>query len=286
MKTNKMNWLLILTFFVMSNAVFAQAKKEKLNERFNVNKDVEIEVDTRYADVIFETWSKNEVSVEAYVEGKRVEDALEDWDLSVSGNSSKVRISSSSGYGDATVINLDDLDDLDINIGPIVGGAVSIVEPVMEGIVGPLLESFAGTPLPAEFYNGLGNVKFDHEAYERDGKAYLKRYEKQMEQQFGPDFDKAMDKWEKENEGNCLNVSNIVIFSSIIIFFLTRGMRCEFHHVRIYLTIQKRYLANAIPIKKATHQMQVIENMIEIHDYTNSKTYPYVPRKITKRFDG
>lgn len=208
MKTKKMNWLLILTFFVMSNAVFAQAKKEKLNERFNVNKDVQIEVDTRYADVIFETWSKDEVSVEAYVEGKNVGDALEDWDLSVSGNSSAVRISSSSGYGDATVINLDDLDDLDINIGPIVGGAVSIVEPVMEGIVGPLLESFTGTPLPAEFYNGLGNVKFDHEAYDRDGKAYLKRYEKQMEQQFGPDFDKAMDKWEKENEGNW-NLGNL-----------------------------------------------------------------------------
>lgn len=208
MKNYKMNWLAILTFFVMSSTVFAQSKKEKLNERFNVNKDVEIEVDTRYADVIFETWSKDEVSIEAYVEGENVSEALEDWDLSVSGNSSKVRISSASGYGDATVINLDDLEDLDINIGPIVGGALGIVEPVMEGIVGPLLEGLSGTPLPAEFYNGMGKVKFDHKAYERDGKAYLKRYEKQMEEQFGPDFDKAMDKWEKENEGNW-NMGNL-----------------------------------------------------------------------------
>lgn len=204
MKTHKRNWLVILTFFVMSNAVFAQAKKEKLNERFNVNKDVEIQVDTRYADVIFETWNKNEVAIEAYVEGKNLGDAQEDWDLSVSGNSNRIRISSASGYGDATVIDLSDLEDLnlDLDIGPIVGGAVSIVEPVMEGIVGPLLEGLSGTRLPDEFYNGMGNIKFDHEAYEREGKAYLKRYEKQMENQFGPDFDKAMDKWEKENEGN------------------------------------------------------------------------------------
>lgn len=208
MKINRTNWLLALTFMVISTAVFAQAKKEKLNERFNVNKDVEIEVDTRYADVIFETWGKDEVLVEAYIEGKNVGDALEDWDLSVSGNSSNIRISSASGYGDAQVIVLDDLEDLELDLGPIVGGALGIVEPVMEGVVGPLLESITGTPLPNEFYDGIGQVRFDHEAYEREGKAYLKRYEKEIENQFGPDFDSAMDTWEKENEGHW-NLGNL-----------------------------------------------------------------------------
>lgn len=209
-RSNKMSYtnikgLLILTFFVISQAVFAQAKKEKLNEHFNVNKNVEIEVDTRYADVIFETWNKDEVVVEAFVEGKNVTNALDDWDLSVNGNSSKIRIRNTNGYGDATVINIDDLEnleDLNIDLGPIIGGAVSVVEPIMEGIVGPILEGLAGTPFPDEFYDGMGGVKFDHEAYEREGKSYLKRYEKQMEKQFGPDFDKAMKKWEKESQVN------------------------------------------------------------------------------------
>ena len=210
MNSTTIKKLLILACFVVSNAVFAQSKKEKLNERFNANKDVQIEVDTRYADVIFETWNKDEVVVEAYIEGENVANALEDWDLSVSGNSSKIRISSASGYGDATVIDLSDIEDLDLDVdlGSIVGGAISIVEPVMEGIVGPLLEGITGTPLPAEFYEGVGKIKFDHDAYEREGKAYLKRYEKEMEKQFGPDFDVAILKWEKENEGSW-NLGNL-----------------------------------------------------------------------------
>jgi len=188
---------------MLSGSVLAQAKKEKLKERFNTNKDVEIEVDTRYADVIFETWNKNEVSVEAYVEGDNADKALRDWDLSVSGNSNRIRVSSSSGYrGNDTVIYLDDLDNLNLNLNleEIVGEALNIVEPVLEGVVGPVLEGLTGTPLPVEFYEELGKTKFDHDAYRKEGRAYLKRYEKEMEQSFGPEFDEAMEKWEKEND--------------------------------------------------------------------------------------
>ncbi len=203
MKTTKIYWFLMAWCILLSGSAFAQAKQEKLKERFNTNKDVEIEVDTRYADVIFETWNRNEVSVEAYVEGKDGAQALRDWDLSVTGNSDRIRVSSSSGYkGDATVIHLDDFDDLnlDLNLEELVGETVSIVNPVMEGIVGPILEGLMGSPLPKEFYEELGKTKFDHEAYRKEGRAYLKRYEKEMEQSFGPDFDKAMEKWEKEND--------------------------------------------------------------------------------------
>ncbi len=202
MKTTKIYWFLMAVCIMLSGSVFAQAKKEKLKERFDTNKDVEIAVDTRYADVIFETWNKNEVSVEAYVEGKDGDRAVRDWDLSVSGSSDRVRISSSSGYkGDANVIHLDDLDDLniDLNIEELVGGSLSIVEPVLEGVVGPILEGLMGASLPVEFYEELGKTKFDHEAYRKEGRAYLKRYEKEMEKSFGPDFDKAVEKWEKEN---------------------------------------------------------------------------------------
>ena len=121
MKITHIKGLLMVTFFVISQAVFAQAKKEKLNERFNVNKDVKISVDTRYADVIFETWNKDEVSVEAYVEGENTSQALKDWDVSVNGNSNKIDIRSTSGYGDATVINIEDIEDLNIDLGSIIG---------------------------------------------------------------------------------------------------------------------------------------------------------------------
>lgn len=198
MKTIQIKWLLLITCFVMIGSVHAQGKHEKLKERFDVNKDVTIEVDTRYADVIFETWNKNEVSVEAYVEGEDAKEAAQDWDLSVSGDRDNIRIASSNGYSDAKVYNLDDLEGLEIDLGGIIKNSLSVVEPVMEGLVGPILEGLSGTPLPKEYYEEMGKIKFDHEAYRRDGKAYMKKWEKQMEQSFGPDFDDAMEKWEKE----------------------------------------------------------------------------------------
>ena len=203
MKTTKIYWFLLAVCMMLSGNVLAQAKKQKLKERFDTNKDVEIEVDTRYADVIFETWTKNEVSVEAYVQGEDADRAIRDWDLSVSGDSDRIRVSSSSGYrGNDTVIHLEDLEDMNINLNleEIIGSTMNIVEPVLENVVGPVLESLTGTPLPPEFYEELGKTKFDHEAYRKEGRAYLKRYEKEMEKSFGPEFDKAMEKWEKEND--------------------------------------------------------------------------------------
>lgn len=182
----------------MIGSVQAQGKHEKLNERFNVNNDVTIEVDTRYADVIFETWNKNEVSVEAYVEGEDAKGAARDWDLTVSGNSDNIRISSTNSYRDAKVYDIDDLDGLEIDLGGIISNSLSVIEPVMEGIVGPILEGLSGSPLPKEYYEEMGKVKFDHEAYKRDGKAYIKKWEEKMERSFGPDFEDAMEKWEKE----------------------------------------------------------------------------------------
>ncbi|AWH72905.1 hypothetical protein DCS32_01625 [Dokdonia sp. Dokd-P16] len=206
MKQSNIFWTFLTLLFVASGSVFAQSKKEKLNERFSVNKDVSITVDTRYADVVFETWNKNEVSVEAYVEGKDASDALRSWDLNVSGNSNNVRITSKGGYSDAKVYDRNDIGnlnlDLDLDLGEIIGQSLSLVEPVMNGLVGPLLEGISGQRLPDEFYEEMGKMKFDHEAYKREGRAYLDRWEKQVDKSYGPEFEEKMEKWEKEFERN------------------------------------------------------------------------------------
>lgn len=202
MKTIYIKSLVVFVLMAMSSGLFAQSKKVKLDERFNVNKDVTIEIDTRYADVIFETWNKNEVAVEAYVEGEDAAEAARDWDLNVSGNSNSITISSANGYADAKVYDLEDLDDLEIDLGGLIGNSITIVEPIMEGLVGPLLEGISGTPLPKEYYEEMSKIKFDHQAYKRDGEAYLKQWEKKMEKTFGPEFDQAMEKWEKDFEEN------------------------------------------------------------------------------------
>jgi len=195
---------LLITFFMLSGTVMSQDKKGKLSERFNVNNDVEIDVDTRYVDVIFETWNKNEVSVEAYVEGEDLNNAVQNWNLNVSGNSNKINIVSKEGYNNSQVYNVEDLNDLNINIdvSEIIEQSLSVIEPLMSGLVGPILESLSGGPLPDDFYNELSKMKFDHEAYRKEGRAYLERWEKEMDTNFGPEFEEKMKKWEKEAERN------------------------------------------------------------------------------------
>ena len=192
--------MLAFTLVVITSSIWAQST-EKLNERFNVNKDVQIDIDTRHADVIFETWNKNEVVVEAFVEGEgltneQLEKAASGWDLNVSGNSKSISIRSSTGnHVGFEDVNLGGIDE-------IIAGSLGIVEPIMDDIVGPLLEGLTGSALPAEFYDELDKIEFDHESYRKEGRTYLKRYEKQVEKSFGPDFDKAIKDLEKEIEEN------------------------------------------------------------------------------------
>ena len=218
MKANK----LILTLLVLafSLVIKAQNKKEKQSEHYKVDKDITLDIDTRYVDVIIDTWSKNEVEITAHVEGdvdqEKLQKAISDWQLDIQGNKSYISINSKRGK---TNLDLPDLDNLhiDIPLGEVIEGSIGIVEPVVKGIVGPLLEGLTGENLPPAFYQELNSVKFDHEAYRKEGKAYLKRYERQVENSFGSDFDKAMDKWgaslEKKDEnhkkGALHNLSNI-----------------------------------------------------------------------------
>jgi len=193
--------IILLALILMTGSMWAQSQREKLKERFDVSKDVTIDVDTRYVDVVFETWNKNEVSVEAYVEGEGISRvdlnaAANSWELSVSGDRDEIVIRSEDSF-DA------DWEDLNIDLGnleEVIAGSISIVEPIMKDLVGPLIEGFTDTELPAEFYKELEKIEFDHKAYEREGRAYLKRYEKEVEKSFGPEFDEAIAKWEKELE--------------------------------------------------------------------------------------
>jgi len=95
-----------------------------------------------------------------------------------------------------------DFDDLNLEVVDKYVSLANVDRPLKMGVnsFGFVLEGLMGSPLPKEFYEELGKTKFDHEAYRKEGRAYLKRYEKEMEQSFGPDFDKAMEKWEKEND--------------------------------------------------------------------------------------
>ncbi|MBT8255412.1 MAG: hypothetical protein KJO23_02635, partial [Bacteroidia bacterium] len=86
--------LLVGTFMVSAQSTY--------KESFNVGEDVLVSVNTSHTNVVFETWNKDKVEVEAYIDDKSLSEAekkkiFDNWDLDVLGNSKKVIISSNEG---------------------------------------------------------------------------------------------------------------------------------------------------------------------------------------------
>lgn len=161
-------------------------------ETFNVGDDVVVDVNTSYTQIVFETWNKNKVEVEALIEGDNLseeekKEIFDAWDFNVMGNSKRVVISSNSDnrYG-GRPIAMELIPDMEF------------MGPLMEELLGPMQQSFKNVRLPEKLIHGVGNIQFDYEEYERDEKGYMKKFEKQMEKNFGKDFEKDMEAWGEE----------------------------------------------------------------------------------------
>lgn len=181
----------------------AQTKNSKFEERFSTNANVAIIADTQYADVIFENWNKNEVAVEAVIESEdlskdEINQLLKGWQVSVQGNSNAVQIIS---RGAPATVNIafGEIQQMR-GVNDLIASSMQMMQPVMENMLGPMLEQFSGMQLPAAYYNGMKNISFDYNAYKRDGEKYLEQYKKKIETNFGEDFDAVMKKWERNNK--------------------------------------------------------------------------------------
>ncbi|WP_052172364.1 hypothetical protein [Psychroserpens jangbogonensis] len=206
MKTNYTT--LILLFFCFTISVSAQQKLTKLSEKIDVTKDVNIDLNTSYVQIEIDTWNKNTLEIEAYIEGKKLskeelQEALKAWNLKVEGSGDYVKISSE---GSPTSwnnlheldLNLEDLnldleslkllENLHIEIAemPDMPEMPELPEmPEMDNIDMPEMPELPELP------EGVTNVSFDTEAYEKDGEAYLNKWSKE----FGAENEAKMKAW-------------------------------------------------------------------------------------------
>ncbi len=198
MKTYRLRNIVLL-LFLFTAAVNAQTKK--LEKSYNVNKDVKIKVDARHTNILVETWDKNEVQISGYLETEGMNAAeakalLDSWKLETSGNSGEITISSGGGMMKGPEIDMAGMTES-------LGQLQELLGPIMNEMVAPMLENIAKhPPLPPEFANKMGNLTFDYEAYQKDGDKYMKKWEKQVEKNFGKDFEVAMEKWAAQFEKN------------------------------------------------------------------------------------
>ncbi|WP_052671343.1 DUF4097 family beta strand repeat-containing protein [Aequorivita vladivostokensis] len=164
--------------------------QKKYVESFNVADNIEVSVNTSFTNVVFETWNKDKVAVEAFIEGenlseKEKEQLMKNWDLQVTGNSKKVTITSNAGNQPFAMTDMPNLD---------------FIGPLMEDMVMPMIQNIKVPPLPEDLMENIGNIQFDYEEFQKDEEGYMKKFEAQMDKRFGKDFEKKMEKWGKSFE--------------------------------------------------------------------------------------
>ncbi|MBO0329323.1 hypothetical protein [[Muricauda] lutisoli] len=178
----------------------AQEKSKTYKETFNVDKDTELNINTSYADIEFDTWNKDQVEITAVIELEGVDqeeaDSYFERDLvKIMGNSKEIEISTE-GAGpnyayDFRTVNID------IPEMPSVAEIIANVEiPEISEIVIPEIAVMSSMPpMPP-----LPPIEFDYDAYKKDGDKYMKEWKKKFDKTFDKEYKERFEKWGEEME--------------------------------------------------------------------------------------
>ena len=192
--------------FLLAGTMFAQEKLTKVSQSIKVDKDVTIDLNTSYTNIIFDTWNKNTIEIEAYIEGEdlgkeELQNALKSWTVDIDASSDEVSISTKSnaphvwaynyGQGDNDAVKAV-LKELKFELAdiPDVNFDFHFEMPEL-----PELPELPEMPELPELPEGVNNIHFDYEAYQKDGEKYLEEYTKKFESMFGEDYAKKMEAW-------------------------------------------------------------------------------------------
>ncbi|MFK7750112.1 MAG: hypothetical protein AB8B65_17095 [Kordia sp.] len=198
MHNSKRTQSLLIALLVISFG-YSQSKKQTKKEVFTVNKDVTLEINTSHADVEFDTWNKNKVEITATIE---VEDATEEeveaymkkWNFKAIGNSEKITVTSKGSrslFGDTGEFVLSEPISIQQEF------PLRIEMPEIAEM--PELEIIEIPELPITVIESMSDLKFDYEAFEKDGEAYLKKWKKEFKSDFDEEkFKESMEKWQKK----------------------------------------------------------------------------------------
>ena len=96
-------FITIALVFLAAFNVNAQQKLQKTSQTVKANKDVTLNLDTSYTNIEIDTWNKNEVKIEAYIESEELskaelQDILESWEVEVTGSGANISISTGSDF--------------------------------------------------------------------------------------------------------------------------------------------------------------------------------------------
>ena len=211
MKTKHLlNYLVCL----MTAIGVAQQKADKLSKSITANSDVTIDLNTNYVEIEIETWSKNTVEVEAYMESEKLskdelQKALKAWGLEVSGSGDYISIKSVGGndfYFPHNENYADALRELELRLAdlPEMPEMPEMPKmpamPKMPHVKFPDIPEMPEMPELPELPEGVKSVTFDYDKYKKEGDAYLEKWSAEYEAKYGKEYKQKMKEWARKFE--------------------------------------------------------------------------------------
>lgn len=189
--------ILMLGMLFLSASIYAQKQTKIYSEKFTVGTDAVLDINTSYADIQFETWDKNEVSVEATIEleGATEEEAeayFKNSGIKILGNSKTIEIKT---YGNNSWSFRNSLWPTDPAnpTAPVLPAFPEMEQLFMDLQIPEMPAMPEMPPMPP-----IPHVTFDYEAYQKDGEKYLKKWKKEFNKNFDKEYQDEMEAWGKE----------------------------------------------------------------------------------------
>ncbi len=205
----------------LSLVTYGQQKVNKPTQTIKTGKNVTIDLDTNNVNLELDTWNKDYVEIEAYLESDTLSkdallEELKNWNVDVNSDRDKLSITSKVGnshsYKTSNIVFLNEADNAMENL------KIEMAElPEIEDIEHIRVLNFSKMPeipeLP-ELPEGNFNFQFDYNTYEKDGQSYLDKWSKQFEKKFGKAYQEKMSKWAKEITELNIDPGSIIKWSS------------------------------------------------------------------------
>ena len=205
MKQFKYVALAIVFFSVLS--ISAQQKFNKVSKTLKVNKDVTLNLDTNHTNIEIDTWNKNEIRLEAFVESDELskedlKEVLDSWNVDIDGTMTNVSINSDGGYRgnwnfEYDFAGLDVLKDIEIEIPEIPEMPKVPNMPEMPELNFEMPEVPEIPELP-ELPDGVHDVNFNVDKYKKEGEPYLEKWSQEFEDKYGKGYKEKIKKWAKQ----------------------------------------------------------------------------------------
>ncbi|WP_339633035.1 hypothetical protein [Bizionia echini] len=199
---------LLLLCLLFVGSMNAQQRMDKISQSLHVNDDVTIDLNASYTNIIIDTWNKDIIEVDAYIESDALsKDALKKqldaWKVRVEGSKDFITINSNSeGDSWSESMVLFDTKSLDLAMQNLeIELADMPIMPMVDGLMESLdlakMPKMPKMPKLPDLPEGMNTTNFDFERYKNEGEAYMQKWSREYSAKYGEAYAKKMENWAK-----------------------------------------------------------------------------------------